>query len=293
MLNLWIGLCRRDAELPTAIHDAGYRDHEIEREFKNQAEETVAPELIAVSETANHSVMFEWKSGKNVNADQLRRYAGVTTQDLIQRAQVSASGAATVDAVLIGEEDSLAGLQMGVAASSAPETPLLVRTATGLRHVQGDCNHAPFKAHFTPELMINWDTVPRDYVPIDPSSSEAEIAEVVSPLLVAEMMQGAPRIEVAQIAKNAFPTTWSAMGKKGKKDMQAVVVRSLEDLVRNEFKDLLSWHAVRSTLSVDRNRLVLSATERTRALKQLGKMQKAALERLSDGQMSIFDFSGE
>src|SRR5437660_1760886 len=86
LMNLFIGMCKGVAGLPRDLRNLGYGDKWIELRFVNAQGEQVVPELVIASRQLHHTILFEWKSGANMEADQLRRYAGVTTEDLRERA---------------------------------------------------------------------------------------------------------------------------------------------------------------------------------------------------------------
>lgn len=73
MLNLFIGLCKGVVGLPQDFRRLHYQEQAVELRFTNAQGEAVVPELIIASRAIHHTILFEWKSGANADADQLRR----------------------------------------------------------------------------------------------------------------------------------------------------------------------------------------------------------------------------
>src|SRR6266516_4612561 len=131
MLNLWIGLCKGVQGLPRSIRDLGYREHSIEQVIRNQDNDICNPELIVASEMLAHSMLLEWKSGQNTEADQLQRYSRLTSLDLTNIALLSARAAKTFDVVIVGHAEHAERLKSGIVSGGYP-FPLLLADDAGL-----------------------------------------------------------------------------------------------------------------------------------------------------------------
>jgi len=105
LMNLFVGMCKGVAGLPRKFRELGYADKWIELRFANAEQEQVAPELIIASRQLGHTILFEWKSGQNTEADQLRRYARVTTADLRERAGLAVEETTSHDIAVIGRQE--------------------------------------------------------------------------------------------------------------------------------------------------------------------------------------------
>src|SRR5713101_452057 len=75
LLNLFFGMCRGSHGLPRSLHDLGYIPELVESTFANSEDRPVVPDLVIASAQIHHTVVFEFKSGANTEADQLQRYS--------------------------------------------------------------------------------------------------------------------------------------------------------------------------------------------------------------------------
>ena len=101
LMNLFVGMCKGLAGLPRDFRNLQYVDKWIELRFANTDQEQVAPELIVSSRRLNHTILFEWKSGPNLEADQLRRYSRVTQDDLSERAALAIEETGSHDVAVV------------------------------------------------------------------------------------------------------------------------------------------------------------------------------------------------
>jgi hypothetical protein len=113
-MNLFIGMCKGVVGLPRNFRNLGYVDKWIELRFANSEQEQVTPELIVASRRIDHTILFEWKSGPNTEADQLRRYAGVTTADLRERAHLPPEETKAHDVAIIGRQEFAERFVIGI-----------------------------------------------------------------------------------------------------------------------------------------------------------------------------------
>lgn len=285
MLNLWIGLCRGAPGLPRDLRDLGYDAGAIEHQFKTGAKHAVQPELIAASEQIEHAILLETKQGRNVVAEQLDRYASVTSQDLVQRAKQPPDACKNWDVTILGRErhegDLVKGLQQ-----SGHSFPFLVATGTGLALKANQFSDARVTAVFQPELEVDFELVPT-FVPVDKESTDAEIAHVVLPLVLTYMKQRVPKISIALIAEGTCRLTWPVIGTAGQKDLRAAVKRVLQEAAKQEFWDWLS--VTGDSLVVKKNPFGGPPVEDSRALKKYTSRLQQLVERLDGGQLSLFD----
>jgi hypothetical protein len=83
LMNLFVGMCKGVIGLPRDFRKLQYVDKWIELRFANVDQEQVAPELIVSSRLLNHTILFEWKTGPNFAADQLRRCSRVSRMTFV------------------------------------------------------------------------------------------------------------------------------------------------------------------------------------------------------------------
>lgn len=276
-LNLWLGMARGDHALPRDLFDLGYRDEVIERAFPNSEMDQVCPELIMASRSRGHALVFEFKSGPNTDADQLRRYAGIQSDDL-HRAWVAPEGARTHDVVVIGKEEHEDRLQIGIRADAHP-FPVLVADDGGLRTSLNAFSDDATDACLNPRLDVNWGAVPTSYVPFDQDSEGWEVAESTIPEVLSAMLRRERRLEFKQICQSLTP--WGIMGQPGRQQLEAKVAAVLQDAAANEFEDYFTCDA--SGIRMDWNPLDLGTDKRSASYRKLKRLLEDFIERLRDG----------
>lgn len=89
LINRFIGLCQKEGRLdqsskpwPNPLYELGYRVDLVEQQIRMRGGDTVHPDILVSSNRYLHVLVAECKSGKNIDIDQDRRYADLTTVDL-------------------------------------------------------------------------------------------------------------------------------------------------------------------------------------------------------------------
>ena len=170
LMNLFVGMCKGVAGVPRHFRNLRYVDKWIELQFANSDQEVITPELIVSSRQLNHTILFEWKSGPNLEADQLRRYSRVTRDDLRERAGLAVEEIGSHDVGVIGLEEYRERLAMGIN-EGGYTFPLLLATEQGLAIHMNRFIRNETDAVFRPLLEINWETVPNYFFPVDVTRS--------------------------------------------------------------------------------------------------------------------------
>ena len=204
LLNLFLGMCKGVAGLPPDLHRLGFRERAIELTFQNANNDAVVPELIIASRAVHHSILFEWKEGANTEADQLRRYSGVTQADLTQRAMLAADECGAHDVSIIGLEQFRERIARGVDDGGYP-FPVLMVTDAGLELIRNAFSVAATDRAFRPALNFDWNRVPTSFFPVDGDSDAWEYAEQILPYLLTQMETGATRIQANDVARKIIP----------------------------------------------------------------------------------------
>lgn len=84
LMNYIIGMCKKNKEWITVLSDLGYGVQIIEQKINTSSGDVIKPDIIAVSDKLVHSLVFECKGGKTIDADQLKRYSTMTLDDLLR-----------------------------------------------------------------------------------------------------------------------------------------------------------------------------------------------------------------
>jgi hypothetical protein len=279
-LNVWIGLCRGDAELPQDLRMLGYEDQAIEKEFRNEAGALVCPEVLTQSEQERHTILIESKAGSNLDVDQLSRYAGVTANDLVSRAFVPNVCAEAHDTVMVGQARHADELIKALE-NSGHSMPFLAVTDSGIALKANGFQRQAIEDAFTPELEIPWDQAPMMFVPIDSDSLDWEVADAIVPLTLAHMGNRVPLVTMGQLAQEACFLTWGAMGRAGKGGIKSQVTEIIKNAADEELGE---WYAFEQSggnrVRFENNPFKLGGRQQSASLQRLRRAHDDFRERL-------------
>lgn len=286
LLNLFIGLCKGTIGLPTVLRQQGYEALWIEYKFSNSLNQDVVPELILASEPRAHSLLFEWKSGANLDHDQLERYSHVTTEDLRTRAWLRGRSADHFDVTVVAKGENIERILIGI--RSGPYTfPVLMVAGNKILLKENLFTCQELNQIFGAGLEIDWDTVPMSYVPFDRESPLWMLAEKVIPKILEYMVRREPRISLDDIACDVVPT-WKILGQNCQREMRARIAEVIRQAEQHEFRDYLRYNRdmrgnYGQTWEITNNPRDLRADKRYAAWRKLQTLQKEFLEALRTG----------
>jgi len=291
MLNLVIAMCRGERTVPSVLCNLGYKDHYIEFEFANSEGRMVKPEIIIFSDRVKHTIMWEWKSGGNIDADQMQRYADVTEADLRQRALVPPGASEQSDvAVVIPEEkeEDVARVlkELGI------EFPVVAKHENGLSLSSNAFAVQQLNDSLRPLLEVDFAKQPLHYVPFDVESPDWVLAQRVAQQLLHYMHRQEPRLLVADMARDIVPA-WRSISPA----MQGRYTQRLKDIVinmaRREFRHYLQRNKQleaathTQTWDIVNNPIDLATDKRTRVYKDLQRRAQMLVERLKGRQLTM------
>lgn len=292
MMNLIIGMCKGVAGLPRHFFELGYSNRAIEFKFANSDGKTVVPELIIASQTLRHAVLFEWKSGKNTEAEQLRRYSGVTREDLHERVYLLPSESESHDIAIVGI-DSYRESIIKTIERDGYSFPVLLAVPEGVEIIRNKFRANDLDRAFRPRLNLSWENVPRAFFPVDKESDLWEFAELIIPEIVGSMTQGESRILFTRLASKAFPL-WDDVDAHYQKELRLKILQVMDRASRGEFRRYLrrnkpiesrthtpTWD-ITSNPFIGHDRAM--RTEQRRML----KLQSSFIESLKDGSGSPY-----
>jgi hypothetical protein len=187
MLNCWIGLCRGIPPLPKDIAHAGYVDRAIERKFRTAQSKECKPELIVASRQQNHAVLWEWKDGRTINLDQLRRYASATNDDLVERAFLARDECDTHDAILMVKEEHVSNT-VQLLDREGISFPVVGAFSGRFKTVRGVISGGRF-ANLLADFPCDWESAPVSFVPLDRDSPVEEVAPHVLTLILQRLLR--------------------------------------------------------------------------------------------------------
>jgi hypothetical protein len=221
----------------------GYIPEAVETSFTNSEDRPVAPDLIIASAQLHHTVVFEWKSGANTDADQLQRYSRVVPDDLIAKALIHRNKCATHDVAVIGKDEHRETLPIGIV-NGGYNFPVLVISPETVEIIVNAYTSADTDAVFRP-LLVNWETIPTGFFPLDSDSELWEFAEQIIPVVLEQLFAGAPRIMRDELAKRIIPL-WDRM----RPDYKGVIKQKIQQVMD---------HASRSQFSIYLQRMPAAA----------------------------------
>lgn len=287
LMNLFVGMCKGVAGVPRHFRNLRYVDKWIELKFANSGQELVAPELIVSSRQLNHTVLFEWKSGPNLEGDQLRRYSRVTQDDLRERAGLAVEEIGSHDVAVIGLEEHHERLAMGIN-QGAYTFPLLLATDRGLvirlnRFIPNETD-----AVFRPLLEVNWDTVPTYFFPVDVDSELWEFAELAMPKVLELMGNGEARILMRDL-EETIPC-WKVLSGDYQGRLRAKLYEALDRACEGQFKNFIRRNregGARERLGrhwdIINNPIAGSSDKRQKEWKKMVSLHKQFVEYLRTG----------
>jgi hypothetical protein len=237
LLNLFIGLCKGVVGLPQDFRRLHYQEQAIELRFSNSDGDAVVPELIIASRAVHHTILFEWKSGANTDADQLRRYNGVTQQDLTQRVFLILDQCATHDVTVVGLYENRERLVQGID-NGGYRFPVLAVTDAGLEKIRNQFSAQETDAIFQPTLNIDWERLPMSFFPLDGESEDWEYAEQILPYILTQMERGDPRIVVIDLARQVIPF-WDIADRNFRQRIRTKIVGVLDYAERHDFRQYI------------------------------------------------------
>lgn len=283
ILNLFVGLLKGDPDLPNDLMALGYQCVAIEPSFDNGAGGLVKPELLAASTLESHTVLFEWKSGGNVEDEQAMRYAAVTQGSLISNAGLQPVQCATYD-VAYAAPGEAAAKAAGALTKMTHPFPVLRASDTTVSLESGAFKSASLTACFSPALECGLDHAPLGYVPCWLDSPDHVLADLAVPTILLAMKENSAHITVPTIAAGILPI-WNELDDQGMKTKLVKRIHNIltkaSELELNEFIGTDKRNGTRRVL-IRANPFHLRGRDRGDALRRLQKKQQDLLRRLDD-----------
>ncbi|MDD4923425.1 MAG: hypothetical protein PHF74_01145 [Dehalococcoidales bacterium] len=246
MLNLWIGLCRAEAGLPTIIRDLGYKPEWIELGFPNSQKHVVKPELIISSIIQQHSILFEWKEGNNTDNDQLKRYSEITSMDI--KAFLSSAVTDFHDICIIGLSSNESRILIGI--NQGQYTfPVLLVDDDGLELKLNSFCIPELNDAFSPKMYISQALIPTQLIPFDINSKDWEIAERIIVQVITYIFNNKTFFTVDEVLKDSAPIWHSFCSPQEKKHIRTIAIQVIELASQNEFQGYFQRNKVRPSIN--------------------------------------------
>jgi hypothetical protein len=291
MLNLWIGLCKGDDQLPKDIRALGYKQHAIEQNIRVIGAKKLlcVPELIIFSGKLGHSLICEWKSGKNLEEDQAARYLELTPDILSNRALIPKEATGSFDVMYICDRDNVERIKIGFNKCQC-KFPLIVADDRGLNLELNQFKLGKLNEIFSPSLLINMSLCPTCHVPISDTSADWEVADIVIPKLIERMLKRDTMVGISSLCPSVFPL-WDNMTSTARAPAQARVCQILEQAAAGEFGTFFRYRSKNAECQIDINfnPVDVHGSARRGGLLRLQNAAKTFKERLVRGQKYVYD----
>lgn len=230
--NLLVGMCRGTPGLSDELRDLGYREQWIARGFPHGVARMSHPVLVLASRETRHSFFVEMAPGPRIDPDQLLRYTRTTAVELRRGTSLSREQTETYGVALFGLAEHHDSLRESIEESGV-RAALLLCDPEGIRLAANPFRHAALTNVFRPLLPIRWPGVPR-WIPFDHESDLADIAAVVVSDVVARLLAGETRIDIADICRGQV--LWNLTTGAGRKKLRASVRRALVEAASREMR---------------------------------------------------------
>jgi len=248
ILRTLISLCKNDKKLPHVFYDLGYTQILIDKTVRLPNNRTVEPDLVISSRQQNHSIVWESKSGRNIENNQAKKLAQITanvfTEQLMLNVKTDEDFVFDIAYACDGEQcqnirvdlDRLSGELAAI--GNFPVVGFSENKVT--KHSDGFKNSSIDTA-FASGIGIDLSEIPVAYLPFDRYSSLSDIAPFVVRSIVSYVTSQEARFSSEQIAKESYGASWEYISSnRTKNEIVSNVEKVLNEGVRNELRGYLS-----------------------------------------------------
>lgn len=254
IVNLFCAMAHGDPMMPRVLFDGGYKLHSIEKTFTVRQGKKVNAELIFCSDSDQHSLVIDAKSGANLSRDQLQRYADITQKSLLDSAFTSKHSAKNHNVLIIGQLEFETRLKLGSSQvpSAARVTALVIEETrqsglldfmsdrSGIRKAENDFATVRLNDAFSPLLPVDWDLVPTNYLPVDHEAEDWEFAERLIPELIVHILRGSKTVDINTLGE-AVIGTWGNFVSQYKKTMVSRIQKVIKRAAQTRFSQFITY----------------------------------------------------
>lgn len=278
LINAIIAMCRIDNKWPHYFYDMGYGVKWIEYPFTCHTGETVVPDLAITSDIQNNCILFESKSGNNIENEQAKRYMKVEPEDVVSKLHVDTKGGKkpSADISYLCFSESTLNIVKQLDRLSA-KFPVLEMSTDSIRLVNNSFSVDQLNQDLSKGITIDRNKIPMGYFPFDKESSNSEIAPYVVRTLVAFARQNKPHFTSDEITRDIIGSLWEQFGDRKKRDLINKVSSILGKAKVKELRGFLKKAEGYWTLSYD---FPESKVFPTRRLEAISKRCKQFVRRL-------------
>jgi hypothetical protein len=272
MLNVIIGLCYNEPNMPSYLYNLGYSDILVERTVDLGTEGKIVPDLILCSSKLRSVVCWESKSGQNIESKQAHKYAKVTPQHINLMHNIAGFDCQIVDTCYLCLLHNSQGIEVDLQREQLSHS-LLAIYDRGVMTIINNIKQQNLRTSLPSIIEIDMAKVPVRYR-FDADSSFFEVLQYVfQSLVVYAILQGQhPTTE--DIAGDAYGELWTVTSANKRKDIVERVRLVLEESMNKGLATYLSKEppASKSTRSGPKSKWVI---RKMTSQKSIQAMQKA------------------
>lgn len=248
ILRTLISLCKNDKKLPHVFYDLGYTQILIDKTVRLPDRRTVEPDLVISSRQQNHSIVWESKSGRNIDNNQAKRLAQITatafTEQLMLNVKTDEGFVFDIAYACDGEQcqnirvdlDRLSG-EVAVIG----KFPVVGFSENKVTKHSGEFNNSAIDGILSAGIGIDLSEIPVAYLPFDRDCSLSEIAPFVVRSIVSYVTSQEARFSSEQIAKESYGSGWEYIASnRTKNEIVHKVEEILNEGILNELRSYLS-----------------------------------------------------
>jgi len=248
ILRTLIALCKRDIKLPSVFYDLGYTQLLLDKVISLDDNKTVVPDLIMSSRQQNHCIVWESKSGRNIDNDQAKRLALIKAtcfkDQLMLNIKVEEGFLFDMAYACDGQQcDNIRVDLNRLAEEGSPvgKFPIIgFFEDKGLQKHSGKFNKENIDLIMSAGISFDLREIPVDYLPFDQDSSLSDIAPFVVRIIVSYAARQEAQFSSEQVTKESYGSSWDFISSRTKNEMVNKVEKILIEARQNEFRGYLS-----------------------------------------------------
>lgn len=210
------------------------------------------PDLVIYSNIQNNCILFESKSGNNIEDKQARRYLKVVPDDVVSKLYVDAARGQkpSVDVTYLCFSESTPMIVSQLKAIPA-SFPVLEMAPDSIRLAANSFSVSTLNNDLSSGITIDRNKIPMGYFPFDEDSSDSEVAPRVAQTLVAFARQNKHHFKSDEITQDIIGSLWGYFGAQKQGKLTNKVTSILGRLKIRELKGFLKKQGEYWTLSYD------------------------------------------
>jgi hypothetical protein len=275
---------------PSVLLEQGYRIAGIDHRILLPPASLIKPDVITLSRKSNRALLWECKSGGNVDVDQLDRYrefldhASAKDIQRVTGIQFPDPDAADLQVAYCFLEEAIPRILRFFEAE--PRVPVVSLGQTA-RSVVGDFHDAPLNQVFRPGF-----TIPRvEQVPwiivADAETTDGEFALYLLPTVVSLIVKQSERVSVTDLLSQTF-LDWQCISLDTRAALKEKAIRVLKEVCSAEFEGHTRFckpgeRLHEASVEVVSELMTQDPSTQTRGLQKLEEQVKDAAKRLEEG----------